>query len=825
MKRKLTSSEANNPEGGYGQSSVDKQAQPSGSLELEQSAVSVDAGGFILDSHLAQSLGMRPGDRIFRSMFYGTSQAPLVSGLAAQLLEEHEALISRASGEGTSSAVQLSDRDSALMASNEMTIRALLDSVEASRFSGIEAPLQVVPAEVVEENTACWQAPGTVETAGASTYWQAPGAVETAGASTHWQAPGAVETAGASTYWQAPGAVETAGASTHWQAPGAVETAGASTYWQAPGAVETAGANTYWQAPGAVETAGASTYWQAPGAVETAGASTHWQAPGAVETAGASTYWQAPGAVETAGANAYWQAPGAVETAGANAYWQAPGAVETAGASAYWQAPGAVETAGASAQSARGHEKGVISAKDVALELGMRPGQALRRSMFYNTPQYDTVLNIINRLSVIREGLLRNLELERAGLIQEEIREEVGYKDTTVLIRSNAALMQSLIGSIETPTAVIKEQEKKEKQRKREEEAVKRRENLLAKEREREEKLLAKEQEKKERLIKKEEEAAAKRREKMLAKEQEKKDKPSDKGEEEAKKKRRKVKLVTKEQEKTEKLRRKEEEEETKDREREVEVAIRIAICRKAELERVKGEVEESVKELEVTASSSSGEKDAENKLGIIKAIRREIGKVIAGPRSKDLQEIEKELNRMVSRYEELKRAGADSIILMGQIRTKETRARKDLKKTIERETKVKDLEQELGILVAKELDLEKTGTNKEELDEVRKREIKVEIDLAELRAMIAVPGGSIEIELELGRLVAERTAIEAGIDIGKKKMELNRLRKEAGAQSSEKELELMLRLEEINTKVRVIELELELWLGKYGQDPSAPTA
>ncbi|WP_092411358.1 hypothetical protein [Candidatus Ichthyocystis sparus] len=765
MKRKLTSSEANNPEGGYGQSSVDKQAQPSGSLELEQSAVSVDAGGFILDSHLAQSLGMHPGDRIFRSMFYGTSQAPLVSGLAAQLLEEHEALISRASGEGTSSAVQLSDRDSALMASNEMTIRALLDSVEASRFSGIEAPLQVVPAEVVEENTACWQAPGTVETAGANTYWQAPGAVETAGAST---------------YWQAPGAVETAGASTHWQAPGAVETAGASTYWQAPGAVETAGANAYWQAPVAVETAGASTYWQAPGAVE---------------------------------------------TAGANAYWQAPVAVETAGANAYWQAQGAVETAGASAQSARGHEKGVISAKDVALELGMRPGQALRRSMFYNTPQYDTVLNIINRLSVIREGLLRNLELERAGLIQEEIREEVGYKDTTVLIRSNAALMQSLIGSIETPTAVIKEQEKKEKQRKREEEAVKRRENLLAKEREREEKLLAKEQEKKERLIKKEEEAAAKRREKMLAKEQEKKDKPSDKGEEEAKKKRRKVKLVTKEQEKTEKLRKKEEEEETKDREREVEVAIRIAICRKAELERVKGEVEESVKELKVTASSSSGKKDAENKLGIIKAIRREIGKVIAGPRSKDLQEIEKELNRMVSRYEELKRAGADSIILMGQIRTKETRARKDLKKTIERETKVKDLEQELGILVAKELDLEKTGTNKEELDEVRKREIKVEIDLAELRAMIAVPGGSIEIELELGRLVAERTAIEAGIDIGKKKMELNRLRKEAGAQSSEKELELMLRLEEINTKVRVIELELELWLGKYGQDPSAPTA
>ncbi|WP_141663077.1 hypothetical protein, partial [Candidatus Ichthyocystis sparus] len=81
MKRKLSSSEASNTEGDYTQGSVDEQAQSSSLLELEQSAISVDAGGFVLPPHLAQSLGMRPGDSIFRSMFYGTSQAPLVSGL------------------------------------------------------------------------------------------------------------------------------------------------------------------------------------------------------------------------------------------------------------------------------------------------------------------------------------------------------------------------------------------------------------------------------------------------------------------------------------------------------------------------------------------------------------------------------------------------------------------------------------------------------------------------------------------------------------------------------------------------------------------------
>ncbi|WP_141663633.1 hypothetical protein, partial [Candidatus Ichthyocystis sparus] len=62
MKLKLSDSEANVSEGGYEQSSVDEQEQPSSALILEQSAVSADAGGFILEPHLARLLGMHPGE-------------------------------------------------------------------------------------------------------------------------------------------------------------------------------------------------------------------------------------------------------------------------------------------------------------------------------------------------------------------------------------------------------------------------------------------------------------------------------------------------------------------------------------------------------------------------------------------------------------------------------------------------------------------------------------------------------------------------------------------------------------------------------------------
>ncbi|WP_092403506.1 MULTISPECIES: hypothetical protein [Candidatus Ichthyocystis] len=49
--------------------------------------------------HLALSLGIRPGEMIFRSMFYGTPQASHISSLAAQLIDTHEALVRREIGE------------------------------------------------------------------------------------------------------------------------------------------------------------------------------------------------------------------------------------------------------------------------------------------------------------------------------------------------------------------------------------------------------------------------------------------------------------------------------------------------------------------------------------------------------------------------------------------------------------------------------------------------------------------------------------------------------------------------------------------------------
>ncbi|WP_176695545.1 hypothetical protein, partial [Candidatus Ichthyocystis sparus] len=140
-----TSNEEINPEeGGCRQGVVDEQAQQSSALALEQSTGSAEAGGFPLAPSLAQSLGMKPGEMLFRSMFYGSPQASYISDLAAQLLNEQEELVRHELGEGTSSAVRSSDGgyNLALMASNEATIRALMDSIEAPPFA-------VVPAEEV----------------------------------------------------------------------------------------------------------------------------------------------------------------------------------------------------------------------------------------------------------------------------------------------------------------------------------------------------------------------------------------------------------------------------------------------------------------------------------------------------------------------------------------------------------------------------------------------------------------------------------------------------------------------------------------------------
>ncbi|WP_176695645.1 hypothetical protein, partial [Candidatus Ichthyocystis sparus] len=131
MKRKLSGSEASSPEG-VGQSSVDEQAQPSSTLELEQGAVSAEARGFILEPNLALSLGMRPGEMIFRSMFYGSPQASNVSVLVNQLLEKQEELFNCGPGEGTSSGTHYNTlKTLSLIESNAAAIQALMDSVEA----------------------------------------------------------------------------------------------------------------------------------------------------------------------------------------------------------------------------------------------------------------------------------------------------------------------------------------------------------------------------------------------------------------------------------------------------------------------------------------------------------------------------------------------------------------------------------------------------------------------------------------------------------------------------------------------------------------------
>ncbi|WP_092460670.1 hypothetical protein [Candidatus Ichthyocystis sparus] len=183
---------------------------------------------------------------------------------------------SRASGEGTSYAAQSSDsdRDSALMDSNEITIRALLDSIEAPRLHGIEAPqLQVVPAVAVEGNT---------------------------------------------------------------------------------------------------------------------------------------TYWQNP------------------------------------------SAPPYTQDPSTSGQSAIDYEAGFMLSPYLASALGMQPGERLFRGMFHSTQWSHVVLGMINQLSEIQKDLLRNQELERAGVVtQGEI--SLSFKDTTALIATNEESLQALMASIEAP--------------------------------------------------------------------------------------------------------------------------------------------------------------------------------------------------------------------------------------------------------------------------------------------------------------------------------------------------------------------------------------
>uniref|UniRef100_UPI001146DDA4 hypothetical protein n=1 Tax=Candidatus Ichthyocystis sparus TaxID=1561004 RepID=UPI001146DDA4 len=134
MKRKLSStsngeSSLNDNNGG----NSGRQVQQSSALELEQSTRSAEEEGFPLDQHLAQIMGMLPGEKLFRSMFYGSPRATYISGLVDELLSKQEELLRRGQlGEGTSSSTQHDMSGSLSLAKyNARVIRALVSSIEA----------------------------------------------------------------------------------------------------------------------------------------------------------------------------------------------------------------------------------------------------------------------------------------------------------------------------------------------------------------------------------------------------------------------------------------------------------------------------------------------------------------------------------------------------------------------------------------------------------------------------------------------------------------------------------------------------------------------
>ncbi|WP_092415372.1 hypothetical protein [Candidatus Ichthyocystis sparus] len=261
-----------------------------------------------------------------------------------------------------------------------------------------------------------------------------------------------------------------------------------------------------------------------------------------------------------------------------------------------------------------------------------------------------------------------------------------------------------------------------------------------------------------------------------------------------------------------EKLSKKEEEVAVKSREEEIETVLSVAICRESDLEKVKDKLRGIMKRLEMPGPLSSRKRDIE----MMKAKERELRGVIAEPRPENLRNMEKELAEVRARYKELEQAGAGEVSLnIDYLRIKETRVRADLERAVAREIKVKNLEKELDVLVARELDPEIMGASEEELGKIRTKKIKIGKDLAKLRATIAITEGSPELELKLGELIKERERIGATIDGVKRRIELNRLKEGAKSELGERELDMMLRLEGINVRVRVLELELGLWLGK----------
>ncbi len=399
MKRKLSS--AGSSEGVYDQGGVDEQVQLSSALELEQSTVSAEAGGFVLAPHLAQKLGMQPGEMLFRSMFYGTPQASHISNLAMQLLTEQEELVRRELGEGTSSAVQSSDGGYilALMASNEATIRALLDSIESP-------PPTVVPEVAVEDV-------GTVRE-------QLPDASEE---STRDPDAG---------FMLAPDLALSLG-----MQPGQV--LHRSMFYGTPYAPYIS--NLAMQLLNEQEDLVRRELGDGiVSAVQSSG-------DGVILDLIESKAVTIQALLDSIEAPLPTIVPEViiegVDTAHRQAIISVPKSVvvEDAG-TVHEQLPYILE------QITRDSDGGFVLPPNLALLLGMQPGQELRRSMFYGAPQSNAILEIANQISAILENLLRRQELERVAALEGI---SVSCDDTAALIATNEELMLALMASIEAP--------------------------------------------------------------------------------------------------------------------------------------------------------------------------------------------------------------------------------------------------------------------------------------------------------------------------------------------------------------------------------------
>ncbi|WP_092487478.1 hypothetical protein [Candidatus Ichthyocystis hellenicum] len=424
MKRKLssTSGEASDIDGNYGRSSLDEEAQPSSALELEQSIRTAEAGGFLLAPHLARSLEMRPGEMLFRSMFYGTPQAPHASDLAAQLLKEQERLFCLQSGEGTSSSAQLSyGHILDLMESNAAAIQALLDSVEAP------PPIAVASAMAVGGvGTACGKEESSAQMA------VIVGDIGTL----HGQVSGIAEQSARDSdggVVLAPDLAQLLG-----MQPGQVLLRGM--FWGTPQSDIVLGIvgqlsemredllrNQGLERSGVAPEGTGIDYEDTASLI-----ATNRELVQALMASIEAPSFIAVPAVVMEDVGTHGQVTSSPEVV----------VVEDVG-TVVDQVPGVLE------QSASGSDGGFMLAPDLASRLGMYPGQVLLRGMFCGTPQSIVVLEMVSQLSEMRKDLLRNQGLERAGLIPEGT--VIGCEDIASLIATNEELILALMSSIEEP--------------------------------------------------------------------------------------------------------------------------------------------------------------------------------------------------------------------------------------------------------------------------------------------------------------------------------------------------------------------------------------